>query len=94
MGSTGHGNHRLLGGCGERAPVQCFKWKHIPGVIPHISHQSSFSLISPTAKGQNMNLSVSSQSSIDFLSPSGSELSATVFVFKAISSVESKELTQ
>lgn len=38
-GSTVHTNHQL-GGDGERALVQCFKQKFIPGVILHISHQS------------------------------------------------------
>lgn len=39
MGSTVHTNHQL-GGDGERALVQCFKQKFIPGVILDISHQS------------------------------------------------------
>lgn len=39
MGSTVHTNHQL-GGNGERALIQCFEQKFIPGVILHISHQS------------------------------------------------------
>lgn len=51
--------------------------------IFHTSHFFFFYYSSKIAKGQNTELSVSSQSLIDFILPSGSKLSAMVFAFSS-----------
>lgn len=51
--------------------------------IFHTSHFFFFYYSSKIAKGQDTELSVSSQSLIDFILPSGSKLSAMVFAFSS-----------